>query len=53
MDLQKMTKLDLLELRMKVNQEIEVYENRNKTKVYMLYIFVESLGFCSVFGLWI
>jgi hypothetical protein len=38
MDLKNMTQMDLLDLRMKVNQEIEGYENRSKTKVYTVFI---------------
>ncbi len=41
-DLSKMTQLELLDLRMKVNQELENYSNREKTKVCK--IFVEYLG---------
>jgi hypothetical protein len=41
-DLSKMTQMELLDLRMKVNQELDNYSNREKTKVCS--IFVEFLG---------
>lgn len=38
--------MDLLDLRMKVNQELDNYENRNKTKVYTVFIaFIDTKYF--------
>jgi hypothetical protein len=42
MDLSKLTQLELLDLRKKINDEINGYENRNKTKVFT--VFIEFTG---------
>jgi hypothetical protein len=38
MELSKLTQLELLDLRMKVNQEIESYSNRDKIKVFRVFL---------------
>lgn len=41
-DLSKMTQLELLDLRFKIQQELDNYANREKTKVFA--IFIEFTG---------
>ena len=41
-DLSKLTEMELLDLRKQVNDELIDYENRNKTKVYT--VFIELIG---------
>lgn len=38
MDLSKYTQMDLLDLRREINEELESYENRSKTKVFTVFI---------------
>jgi len=38
MDLSKYTQMDLLALRRSINEELENYENRSKTKVFSVFI---------------
>jgi hypothetical protein len=42
MDLKKLTNIELLDLRMKVNEAIELYKDRDKTKVFT--VFIEFIG---------